>query len=39
MSWDPAEATVYTIEFFNLVLETKLTQDEKNDLLAFLYTL
>jgi cytochrome c peroxidase len=28
-----------TIEFFNLVLGTKLTEDEKKDLLAFLYTL
>jgi cytochrome c peroxidase len=28
-----------TIEFFNLVLETKLTQSEKRDLRAFLYTL
>jgi cytochrome c peroxidase len=28
-----------TIEFFNLVLGTKLTADEKADLLAFLYTL
>ncbi|HYO98047.1 MAG TPA: cytochrome B6 [Polyangiaceae bacterium] len=28
-----------TIEFFNLVLQTKLTEDEKSDLLAFLYTL
>ncbi len=28
-----------TIEFFNLVLGTKLTDDEKKDLLAFLYTL
>ncbi|HEX8113846.1 MAG TPA: hypothetical protein VF516_39210 [Kofleriaceae bacterium] len=27
------------IEFFNLVLETKLTEDEKRDLLAFLYCL
>jgi cytochrome c peroxidase len=28
-----------TIEFFNLVLGTKLTATEKADLLAFLYTL
>jgi hypothetical protein len=28
-----------TIEFFNLVLGTKLTAQEKADLLAFLYTL
>jgi cytochrome c peroxidase len=28
-----------TVEFFNLVLGTKLTEDEKKDLLAFLYTL
>ncbi len=28
-----------TIEFFNLVLELKLTAEEKRDLLAFLYTL
>jgi cytochrome c peroxidase len=28
-----------TIEFFNLVLGTKLTADEKADLLAFLYAL
>ena len=28
-----------TIEFFNLVLGTKLSDDEKKDLLAFLYTL
>jgi cytochrome c peroxidase len=28
-----------TIEFFNLVLETRLTTQEKSDLLAFLYTL
>ncbi|HEX2678414.1 MAG TPA: cytochrome B6 [Polyangiales bacterium] len=28
-----------TIELFNLVLETHLTQQEKSDLLAFLYTL
>jgi cytochrome c peroxidase len=28
-----------TIEFFNLVLGTRLTEDEKKDLLAFLYTL
>ena len=28
-----------TIEFFNLVLGTKLTAAEKTDLLAFLYTL
>ena len=28
-----------TIEFFNLVLGTKLTEKEKEDLLAFLYTL
>jgi hypothetical protein len=28
-----------TIEFFNLVLELKLTADEKRQLLAFLYTL
>jgi cytochrome c peroxidase len=28
-----------TIEFFNLVLGTKLTEEEKKDLLAFLYTL
>jgi cytochrome c peroxidase len=28
-----------TIEFFNLVLQTKLTADEKSDLLAFLYAL
>ncbi len=28
-----------TIEFFNLVLETKLTQSEKRDLKAFLYAL
>lgn len=28
-----------TIEFFNLVLGTQLTQQEKSDLLAFLYTL
>ena len=28
-----------TIEFFNLVLGTKLSEDEKKDLLAFLYTL
>jgi cytochrome c peroxidase len=28
-----------TIEFFNLVLGTNLTSDEKSDLLAFLYTL
>ena len=28
-----------TVEFFNLVLGTKLTQAEKQDLLAFLYTL
>jgi cytochrome c peroxidase len=25
-----------TVEFFNLILETKLTQEEKKDLLAFL---
>ncbi|HEY8945759.1 MAG TPA: cytochrome B6 [Polyangiaceae bacterium] len=28
-----------TVEFFNLVLETKLTGQEKSDLVAFLYTL
>ena len=28
-----------TIEFFNLVLGTKLSEDEKKDLLSFLYTL
>ena len=28
-----------TIEFFNLMLETRLTANEKADLLAFLYTL
>ena len=28
-----------TVEFFNLVLELKLTQPEKTDLLAFLRTL
>jgi cytochrome c peroxidase len=28
-----------TIEFFNLVLQTRLTADEKRDLRAFLYTL
>ncbi len=28
-----------TIEFFNVVLGTKLTDDEKSDLLAFLYCL
>jgi cytochrome c peroxidase len=28
-----------TIEFFNLVLETKLTDPEKKDLLAFLWAL
>jgi cytochrome c peroxidase len=28
-----------TIEFFNLVLGTKLTEQEKSDLLAFMYTL
>jgi cytochrome c peroxidase len=28
-----------TVEFFNLVLETKLTDPEKKDLLAFLRTL
>jgi cytochrome c peroxidase len=28
-----------TIEFFNLVLQTRLTESEKADLLAFLYTL
>jgi len=28
-----------TIEFFNLVLETRLSRAEKRDLLAFLYTL
>lgn len=28
-----------TIEFFNLILQTHLTQDEKSDLLAFLYAL
>jgi cytochrome c peroxidase len=28
-----------TIEFFNLVLQTKLTAQEKSDLLAFLYLL
>ncbi len=28
-----------TIEFFNLVLGTRLTEEEKKDLLAFLYTL
>ena len=28
-----------TIEFFNLILETRLTDAEKRDLLAFLYTL
>jgi cytochrome c peroxidase len=28
-----------TIEFFNLILGTRLTEDEKKDLLAFLYTL
>lgn len=28
-----------TVEFFNLVLQTKLTEPEKKDLLAFLYTL
>jgi cytochrome c peroxidase len=28
-----------TIEFFNLVLQTQLSQGEKSDLLAFLYTL
>jgi cytochrome c peroxidase len=27
------------IEFFNLVLEIKLTEEEKRDLLAYLYTL
>jgi cytochrome c peroxidase len=28
-----------TVEFFNLILETRLTEAEKRDLLAFLYTL
>ncbi|WP_374595666.1 cytochrome B6 [Sphingosinicella sp.] len=28
-----------TVEFFNIVLQTKLTADEKKDLVAFLYTL
>ena len=28
-----------TIEFFNLVLGTKLSEDEKKNLLAFLYSL
>ena len=28
-----------TVEFFNLILGTKLTEEEKKDLLAFLYTL
>jgi cytochrome c peroxidase len=28
-----------TVEFFNLVLQTKLTEREKSDLVAFLYTL
>jgi cytochrome c peroxidase len=28
-----------TIEFFNLILETRLSDAEKKDLLAFLYTL
>jgi len=28
-----------TVEFFNLILQTKLTEPEKKDLLAFLYTL
>jgi cytochrome c peroxidase len=28
-----------TVEFFNLVLDTKLTKEEKSDLTAFLYTL
>jgi cytochrome c peroxidase len=28
-----------TVEFFNLVLETRLTESEKRDLLAFMYTL
>jgi cytochrome c peroxidase len=28
-----------TVEFFNLLLETRLTEAEKRDLLAFLYTL
>jgi cytochrome c peroxidase len=27
------------VEFFNLVLQTQLTEDEKADLLAFLYAL
>ena len=28
-----------TVEFFNLVLQTRLTEDEKADLTAFLYAL
>jgi hypothetical protein len=28
-----------TIEFFNLILQTRLSEAEKADLLAFLYTL
>jgi len=28
-----------TIEFFNLILETRLTEAEKKELLAFMYTL
>jgi cytochrome c peroxidase len=28
-----------TVEFFNLVMGTKLTQGEKQDLVAFMYTL
>jgi len=28
-----------TVEFFNLVLRLQLTEDEKRDLLAYLYTL
>ena len=28
-----------TVEYFNLVLSTRLTQDEKDDLLAYLLTL
>ena len=28
-----------TVEFFNLILETRLSAAEKRDLLAFLYTL
>ena len=28
-----------TVEFFNLILETKLTEQEKQDLVTFMYTL